>query len=69
MSVLIVRAFVRLRQWLVNHKALSAKLNELDARVSAHDEQLAALVDAIRRLAAPDGPRHGRKIGFYRGNR
>ena len=69
MSVVIVRAFVRLRQLLVNHKALSAKLNELDARVGAHDEQLAAIVDAVRQLAAPDGPRHRRKIGFHPGNR
>ncbi len=69
MSVQIVRAFVRLRQLLVNHKALAAKLNELDARVGAHDEQLAAIIDAIRKLAAPDGPRHRRKIGFHHGNR
>jgi hypothetical protein len=54
---------------IVNHKALSAKLAELDARVGAHDEQLAAIVKAIRHLAAPDSPRHNRKIGFHRGNR
>jgi len=65
MSVQIVRAFVRLRQLMVNHKALSAKLTELDARVGAHDEQLAAIVQAIRKLAAPEGPRHRRKIGFH----
>jgi len=35
MSVVIIRAFVRLRQLLVNHKALSAKLAELDSRVGA----------------------------------
>jgi hypothetical protein len=69
MSLVIVRAFVRLRQLLINHKALSAKLTELDARVGAHDKQLAAIVNAIRQLAAPDGPRHRRKIGFHRGNR
>jgi hypothetical protein len=69
MSVQIVRAFVRLRQLLVNHKALSAKLAELDSRVGAHDAQLAAIIDAIRQLASPDGLRHRRKIGFHRGNR
>jgi hypothetical protein len=65
MSLVIIRAFVRLRQLLVNHKALAAKLAELDARVGAHDEQLTSLVSAIRRLASPDGPRHRRKIGFH----
>jgi hypothetical protein len=66
MSVQVVRAFVRLRQMLVNHKALAAKLAELDARVGAHDEQLAALVEAIRQLAAPP-PAHGREMGFHTG--
>jgi hypothetical protein len=69
MSVQVVRAFVRLRQLIANHRALSAKLAELDQRVGAHDEQLAALIEAIRQLAAPEGPRHRRKIGFHPGNR
>ena len=64
MSVVIVRAFVRLRQLLINHKALAAKLAELDARVGTHDEQIAALVEAIRQLTTPDTPIHGRRIGF-----
>jgi hypothetical protein len=69
MNVVIIRAFVRLRQLLGNHKALAAKLAELDARVGAHDQQLSKVVAAIRHLAAPDGLRHRRKIGFRRGNR
>jgi len=69
MSVAVVRAFVRLRQMIVNHKALAAKLAELDSRVGAHDEQLAAIIEAIRQLTAPPGPAHNRKIGFHRGNR
>jgi len=68
-SVQIVRAFVRLRQLLVNHKAISAKLSELDERLGSHDRQLTAIVKAIRTLAAPDGQRHRRKIGFHQGNR
>lgn len=69
MSVHVVRAFVHLRQLMVNHKALATKLAELDARVGAHDEQLAAIVEAIRQLTTPDGPDHDRKIGYHRGNR
>ena len=64
MSVHVVRAFVRLRQLAVNHKAIAAKLAEIEARVGAHDEQIAAVIEALRRLTAPDGPRHRRKIGF-----
>jgi ORF6N domain len=69
MSVTIVRAFVRLRQFMVRHRALAAKLAELDARVGAHDKQLALIVDAIRQLALPASPERDRKIGFHRGNR
>jgi hypothetical protein len=69
MSVQVVRAFIRLRQLMINHKALNAKLAELDERVGAHDEQLDMLIKAIRHLASPAGPAHGRKIGFHSGNR
>ncbi len=69
MSVTIVRAFVRLRQFMVRHRALAAKLVELDARVGAHDKQLALIVDVIRQLALPASPERERKIGFHRGNR
>jgi hypothetical protein len=69
MSVHVVRAFVRLRQLMVNHRALAAKLAELDARVGAHDEQLTAIIEAIRQLTTPGVPAHGRKIGYHQGNR
>jgi hypothetical protein len=69
MSVHVVRAFVRLRQLLADHRALAAKLTELDARLGAHDEQLAAIIEAIRQLTLPAGPDHDRKIGYHRGNR
>ncbi|MEO6876532.1 MAG: ORF6N domain-containing protein [Opitutaceae bacterium] len=65
MSVQVIRAFIQLRQLLVNHKQLAAKLTELDARVGAHDSHLAEIIAAIRKLAAPEGPRHRRKIGFH----
>ncbi|MEO6875770.1 MAG: ORF6N domain-containing protein [Opitutaceae bacterium] len=65
MSVQVIRAFIQLRQLLVNHTQLAAKLTELDARVGAHDSHLAEIIAAIRKLAAPEGPRHRRKIGFH----
>jgi len=66
MSVFVVRAFIQMRELFLNHKALAGKLAELDAKVGHHDEQLAAIIQAIRQLAAPDGPMHGRKIVFNR---
>jgi hypothetical protein len=69
MGIAVVRAFVQLRALMTDHKTLRAKLAELDARVGAHDEQLAAIVEAIRQLAVPVEPANGRKIGYHKGNR
>jgi len=69
MGVHVVGAFVRLRQWLGTQKAFAAKLDELESRVGQHDEQLAAIVEALRQLTAAPEPHHGRKMGFHQGNR
>ncbi len=68
MSLVVMRAFVALRRLIMDQKALAGKLAELDARVGAHDKQLAAIVEAIRQLAAPSGPAHRRKTGFIPDN-
>jgi len=69
MGIAVVRAFVQLRALMTDHKTLRAKLAELDARVGAHDEQLAAIVEAIRELAVPVESPNKRKIGYHPGNR
>ena len=62
-SVLVVRAFVRLREILATHRTLAAKLGELEQRLSGHDKQILALVDAIRHLTSLPAPPK-RRIGF-----
>jgi len=69
MSIIIVRVFAALRRMVVAQKELAEKLDELDARVGAHDAQLAEIIDALRQLLTPPGPEHDRKIGFHPGNR
>jgi hypothetical protein len=49
-SVYVVRAFVKLRQFISEHKELARKLAELERRLQGHDEQILALVEAIREL-------------------
>jgi phage regulator Rha-like protein len=62
-SVLVVRAFVRLREILTTHKALAHKLAELESKIETHDEAIRSLVSAIRQLmVAPEKP--PKKIGF-----
>ena len=65
MSVQVVRAFVELRRTLAQSAALNSKLGELERAVGVHDEQITAIVEAIRQLTAPEGPTHGRRIGFH----
>ena len=62
-SVYVVRAFVRLRLLVSTHKELSRKLEELERKVSGHDQAIVGLFDAIRSLMAQPEPKK-RKIGF-----
>jgi ORF6N domain-containing protein len=57
----IIRAFVRLRQWLSSHKDLARKLEELESK---YDSQFKVVFDAIRALMAPPSSKQ-RKIGFH----
>lgn len=63
-SVRVVRAFVLMREQLAAHKVLSAKLNELEARVAGHDTAIQEVFEAIRQLLTPEEKPH-REIGFH----
>lgn len=63
-NVAIMRAFVKLRQVVAAHRELSAKLAELERKISKHDEDIQRVFDAIRQLMAPPDPPK-RKIGFH----
>jgi hypothetical protein len=64
-SVRVVRAFVGMREQLAAHKEFTQKLSELENRVSGHDEAIANLFEAIRRLVEPPLPENRREIGFH----
>lgn len=59
-NILIMRAFVELRQMISSHKALLRKLEEIQKR---YDDQFKIVFEAIAELMTPpEKPR--RKIGF-----
>ena len=63
-NIAIMRAFVRLREIVSANAELARKLDELEHRVSGHDEAITRIVQAIRELAAPPDSRPARRIGF-----
>jgi len=63
-NIAIMRAFVKLRQTLESNRELAEKFSELERRVGVHDDEIAAILEAIRQLMAPpEKPR--REIGFH----
>ena len=63
-NIEVMRAFVRLRQFLAAHKELGEKLAELERKVGSHDEQIRIIFEAIRQLMTPPQPKR-RPIGFH----
>ena len=52
-NIEIMRAFVRLREWLSTHKELARKLEDLEKK---YDRQFAVVFEAIRQLMTPPDP-------------
>ncbi len=62
-SVLIVRAFVKLREISTTHKEFAKKLTELEQKLGTHDKAIRSLFTTIRELMTPPLSSK-RKIGF-----
>jgi hypothetical protein len=63
-NIAIMRAFVKLREMLETNRELARKFSELEQRVGKHDEEITAILEAIRQLIAP--PKKARReIGFH----
>ena len=63
-NIAIMRTFVKLRQTLAINRELAQKFSQLEQRVGKHDEEIAGILEAIRRLMAPP-EKPGREIGFH----
>jgi hypothetical protein len=64
MSVFVVRAFVKLREAMADHREIARKIEDLEKKVSKHDDQIVNLVKAIRQLISPKPVPKKRQIGF-----
>lgn len=54
-SVLVVRAFVRMRKTMLAHHEIADRLSALEDMVKGHDEALVAVVRTLKQLMQPPG--------------
>ncbi|MDH7604300.1 MAG: ORF6N domain-containing protein [Melioribacter sp.] len=62
-NILIMRAFVKLREIISSHKKVEEKLKELESKLKEHDEQIIQIIQVINQLISP-AEHSKRKIGF-----
>lgn len=65
MNILIMRAFVRLREILATHKDLAGTIEDIRRRQEEQGEQIAAIIDTINQLLLPGPVPPRRRIGFH----
>ena len=64
-SLFIVRAFVALRRAISEHKELARKITQLERKLADHDDQIIAIIQAIKELSGPQPVPKKRRIGFH----
>ena len=62
-NILIMRAFVKLREIISSNKKVEQKLKEIENKLQEHEEQIVQIIQVINELAAPP-PAEKKKIGF-----
>ena len=61
-SLYIVRAFIKMREFILENKEISLKLGELEQRVAEHDEEIGAIIVAVNQMIPPE--KSQKTIGF-----
>ena len=62
-NILIMRAFVRLREIISTHKKVEEKLKDLENKLKEHDDQIIQIIQIINQLITPV-EKSKKKIGF-----
>ena len=63
MSIFVVRAFIRMRQYLATHKDLARKMEDLERKQNEQGTQLATVYDVLKQMINPPS-KPKRRIGF-----
>lgn len=70
MNIVIVRAFIKLREVLASHKDMAARLEDLETTQKQHGAAITIVIDEIKKLktgAQSNPPK--RQIGFRTGEK
>ena len=62
-NIVIIRAFVKMRQIMSDRRKVAERIDELEKRLTAHDENFQVVFEAIRQLQETD-EEPKRRIGF-----
>jgi len=52
-NILIMRAFIKLKELFLTHKDLAIKIDTLERKYAEHDDKIKAIFEAIRQLLEP----------------
>lgn len=65
-NIHIIRVFSRMREVLLSHREILQKLEELEGRITGHDEEIQAIFDHLTELVSP-AEQARKPIGFKPG--
>jgi phage regulator Rha-like protein len=66
MSIKIIDVFVKLREMLLTHKDILLKIEQMEKKITGHDEEIQMIFAALKELLAP--PQEPRKRIGYKTN-
>jgi len=64
-NILIMRAFIKLRELVATNELIRHKIEELERKYDKHDKDLKDIFETIRELLEPPKPRKKKPIGFH----
>ena len=65
MNILIIRAFVKLREIFSTHKDLAHAIEDIRRRQEEQGDQITAIIETINQLLLPEPVPPKRQIGFH----
>jgi phage regulator Rha-like protein len=64
-NILIMRAFIKLREMVIANELIRQKIEELEQKYEKHDKHIKTIIEALRDLLKPVEPPKKKSIGFH----